>query len=545
MTVGWRSPLRYQFGEYSLDKVRRELRRGDGPVHVEPQVFDLLLHLIDRRGEVVTRDDLIQNVWGGRIVSESTLSSRINAARQAVGDSGQKQEFIRTVSRRGVMFVGEVREDAESDGRKSGPAPSSAPPLESQPLAGTPAETGAAPPLPDKPSIAVLPFANLSGDPEQEYFADGMVDEIITSLARIHGLIVTARTSTFMFKGQNADIREIARKLNVRYVLEGSVRKAADRLRIIGQLIDADTGAHIWAGRVEGRLDDVFDLQDRITESVVGAIAPKMLHAEIERATRKRPENLDTYDYYLRGLVHFHHPTAEGVEEALGLMGKGLALDPDYAPLNVLAAWFHFYRIAASWSPSFEEDREVAVRLARTALEHDDGDPFVLSLAGFLLASMGRDVGSGVAAAERAVALSPNSAPALNQAGYTLMFAGDPERALKFFNAAVRLSPSDPLTYRALTGACGASVLAGRYAEAAAYGEEARRHYAGWSPTFRWLAAAYGQLGDADKAAETMAVLRRLDPTITISHMRSYQPYQNAEQAERMWEGLRKAGLPE
>jgi adenylate cyclase len=274
-------------------------------------------------------------------------------------------------------------------------------------------------------------------------------------------------------------------------------------------------------------------------------MAPTLLHGEMERAKRKRPESLDAYDYYLRALPYFHHPTREGTIEALNLLEKGLALDPNYAPLSILAAWFHFNRVAVGWSSSVDEDRHAAVGLARTALEHDDGDAVVLSLVGFVFASMGRDVGSGVAVVERAVALSPNSAQALNQAGYVLMFAGDQERALKFYKEAVRLSPSDPLTYRALTGACAACVLAGRYAEATAYGEEARRLYAGWPATFRFLAAAYAQLGNSEKAAEVMAALRRIDPTVTISQMRSYQPYQNAEQAERMWEGLRKAGIPE
>ena len=207
------------------------------------------------------------------------------------------------------------------------------------------------------PSIAVLPFINLSGDPEQEYFADGMVDEIITSLARIPRLVVTARTSTFAFKGKNEDIRDIARKLNVRYVLEGSVRKAGNRVRIIGQLIDADTGAHIWADRVDGTLDDIFDLQDRITESVVGAIEPKLLHAEIERAKRKRPESLDAYDYYLRALPFYHRPTAENCAQALRLIENALAIDPAYAPANALAAWLHFFQVATGWSASPHDDK--------------------------------------------------------------------------------------------------------------------------------------------------------------------------------------------
>ena len=262
------------------------------------------------------------SIWGGRVVSELALSTRINAARTAIGDSGAEQRLIKTLPRKGVRFIGLVEEEHQTVTEAAAietPKPALA--------------------FPDRPSIAVLPFANLSGDPEQEYFADGMVDEIITSLTRVQWLVVAARTSTFAFKGQNIDIRDIARRLNVRYVLEGSVRKAADRLRIIGQLIDADTGVHIWADRIEGTLDDIFNLQDRITESVVGAIEPKLQHAEIERAKRKRPESMDAYDYYLRALPSSHRPTPNDSAEALRLLEKGFSIDQNYPPANALGAW--------------------------------------------------------------------------------------------------------------------------------------------------------------------------------------------------------------
>jgi len=399
--------------------------------------------------------------------------------------------------------------------------------------------------LPDRPSIAVLPFQNMSGDPEQEYFADGMVDEIITSLTRIQWLVVTARTSTFAFKGQNKDIRDIARRLNVRYVLEGSVRKSRDRVRIIGQLIDADSGAHIWADRIDGTMEDIFDLQDRITESVVGAIEPKLQHAEIERAKRKRPESMDAYDYYLRALPSSYRPAPNESAEALRLLEEGFAIDPHYPPANALGAWLYFYRVAATWSTSPQEDRIKAVRLARAAIDYGDGYPLVLALGGFLLASMGKDVAIGVSAINRAVEMSPNSAVVLQHAGWTSTFTGDQDRALGYLKTAIRLSPSDPLTYRALTGAAAASVLAGRFEDAVKFGEEARRLFARWGPTFRFLAAAYAQLGETHKATAALANLFNLEPAVTISHLQSFLPYQNEEQAERLWSGLRKAGMPE
>jgi adenylate cyclase len=407
---------------------------------------------------------------------------------------------------------------------------------------GSAAETTALA-LPERPSIAVLPFQNMSGDPEREYFADGMVDEIITSLSRIRWLVVTARTSTFAFKGHNADIREIARKLNVRYILEGSVRKAGNRVRIFGQLINAATGAHIWADRVEGTLSDVFDLQDRVTEAVIGAIEPKLRHEEIERARRKRPESMDSYDLYLRALPETYRPTPAGSAEALRLLEKGYAIDPNYAPANVIGAWLYFYRVAATWSESPQADRVSVEKLARAAIDQGEGDPYVLALGGFLLAATGGDLEVGVSATDRAVELAPHSAVVWQHAGWALTFTGDQDRAIDYLKTAIRLSPSDPLIYRALTGAAAASVLAGRYTDAVQYGERARRHFGGWGPTYRFLAAAYAQLGQIENAAGALANLRKLEPAITISHLRSFLPYRNREQADRLWTGLRKAGM--
>ncbi len=286
--------MQYGFGDCVLDPDRRELSRGSEAIAVGPQVFDLLLYLVQNRERVVSKDELLDAVWGGRIVSESTLTSHINAVRKAIGDSGQEQRLIRTVARKGFRFVGDVRETPSSDGSDSvKPGP---------PNRGDSAQALA---LPDKPSIAVLPFLNLSGDPEQEYFADGVVEDIITALSRMRWLFVIARNSSFTYKGRAVDVKQVGRELGVRYVLEGSVRKAANRVRITGQLIDATTGAHLWAERFEGTLDDIFELQDQIAASVVGAIAPQLERAEIERAKRKPTDSLDAYDYYLRGLAQF------------------------------------------------------------------------------------------------------------------------------------------------------------------------------------------------------------------------------------------------
>ena len=290
--------MRFLFEEYAFDTDRRELHRGENVVPVTPQVFDLLDYLIRNRERVVSKDNLMDAIWNGRIVSEAALTTRLNAARSAIGDSGEEQRLIKTLPRKGFRFIGPVRE-------LQGPA---SPPVADATIEPPrPALT-----LPDKPSIAILPFANLSSDPDQDYFADGMVDEITTALSRFKNLFVIARNSSFTYKGKAVDITQIARELGVRYVLEGSVRKAAGIVRIIGQLIDAATGMHLWADQFEGDLSDIFALQDRITESVVSAIEPKMLQTEIDLATR-RPNNLSAYDLCLRAFPHMYTWTRERI----------------------------------------------------------------------------------------------------------------------------------------------------------------------------------------------------------------------------------------
>ena len=320
----WGDTVQFSFGNYALDVDRRELRRGSEQISVGPQVFDLLVYLVKNRERVVSKDDLIESVWGGRIVSESTLTSHINAVRKAVGDSGEEQNLIRTIARKGFRFVGDISEERPAVTAKSSPAGQ--------------ADPKRALPLPDKPSIAVLPFQNLSGDPEQDYFADGVVEDIITALSRMRWLFVIARNSNFTYKGRAVDVKQVGRESGVRYVLEGGVRKAANRVRVTGQLIDASTGAHLWGDRFEGALEDIFDLQDQVTTSVVGAIAPQLEQAEIERAKRKPTENLDAYDYYLRGMASYYRRTREAITEALPLFYKAIALDPDFASAYGMAA---------------------------------------------------------------------------------------------------------------------------------------------------------------------------------------------------------------
>jgi adenylate cyclase len=404
------------------------------------------------------------------------------------------------------------------------------------------AEAESPPPMPDKPSIAVLPFENMSGDPEQQYFADGMVEEIITALSRFKWLFVIARNSSFTFKGKTVDVKEVGRRLGVRYVLEGSVRKAAGKVRITGQLIDAVTGAHIWADRLERDLTDVFALQDEVTVAVVSAIQPKLLQTEIALATRRRPENLTAYDFYLRALQQFYLATREGVAEALRLAHRALELDPRFGSVAALAGDCHMRNVLWGFSTDPQFERKEAVRLLRLALSIDDGDAETLARAAIISAFMVGDCESEIELADRAVALNPNSFLAWNNRGWVYRNAGLPEEALPSLERALRMSPVDPRLHMPLIGMGYALVELGRFDEAIVAGKKAQRQNSSFSPTYRCLAAAFAHLGRDAEAREAAARLLEVDPSFTIS---AFIARGGQAKAKLLIEGLREAGLPE
>ena len=390
--------MRYVFEDCALDPDRRELTRRGEAIPIGPRVFDLLLYLVQNREHVVSKDEILSAVWAGRIVSESTLTSHINAVRKAVGDNGEEQRLIRTLARKGFRFVGDLRE-APDDHAASGAVTGK------QDEASAPVLI-----LPDSPSIAALPFQNWSDDPEQEYFADGVVEDIITALSRIRWLFVIARNSSFTYKGRAVDVKQVGRELGVRYVLEGSVRKAANRVRITGQLIDATTGAHLWADRFEGSLDDIFELQDQVAERVVGAITPRLERAEIERAKRKPTESLDAYDYYLRGMTSFHQGTKEAIGKALPMFNKATELDPDFASAYAMAAWCYFWRKVNGWMIDRPRESAEGAALARRAVEIGREDAVALARSGHALAHLAGDINGGVVLIDKALALNSNFA---------------------------------------------------------------------------------------------------------------------------------------
>jgi adenylate cyclase len=397
-------------------------------------------------------------------------------------------------------------------------------------------------PLPDKPSIAVLPFENMSGDPEQEYFADGMVEEIITALSRFKWLFVIARNSSFTFKGRAVDIKEVGRRLGVRYVLEGSVRKASGKVRITGQLIDAVTGAHIWADRFERDLNDVFALQDEITIAVVSAIQPKLFQAEIAVAKRRRPENLTAYDYFLRAMPQFYLSTREGVAEAIRLAHRALELDAGFGFVAVLAGVCHMQRVLFGYAIDPQFDRNEAVRLFRLALSVDDGDPETLGWASLISAYMVGDSESAIEMADRAVALNPNSFLIWGSRGHVYRIAGLSEEALRSFERAIRMSPIDPRLHFTFVGMAQAFIELRRFDEAIVAGKKAQRQKPSWSAAYRCLAAAFAHLGRDAEAREAAAHVLEHDPAFTISAWIARGGQSNAK---LLIEGLRKAGLPE
>ena len=400
----------------------------------------------------------------------------------------------------------------------------------------------AAPPLPDKPSIAVLPFENMSGDPEQEYFSDGMVEEIITALSRFKWLFVIARNSSFTFKGKAVDIKEVGRRLGVRYVLEGSVRKAAGKVRITGQLIDAITGAHIWADRFERDLTDVFALQDEVTVAVVSAIQPKLLQTEIAMATRRRPESLTAYDFHLRAMQQSYLTTREGVAEALRLAHRALELDPRFGPVAALAGLCHMRNVVWGHAVDPQFDRKEAVRLLHLALSVDEGDAQTLAWVSITSAHMIGDYESETEMADRAVALNPNLFDAWFCRGWVYKVAGRPEEAIRSFERAIRMSPVDPLLHRSLTGMGYALIELGRFDEAIAAGKKALRQNPSFSTAYRCLASAFTHLGRDEEAREAAAHLLETDPAFTIS---GYVARGGQSNSKLLIEGLRKAGLPE
>lgn len=514
----------YLFEDFALDQDKRELRRGSELLRVEPQVFDLLYCLICNRDRVVSKDDLVNTVWQGRIVSDATLSSRINAVRSALNDSGEEQRLIRTIMRKGLRFVGTVREEAGTE----------VPVVAEKPSHGLR--------LPDRPSIAVLPFDNMSGDPEQEYFADGMVEDIITGLSRIKWLFVIARNSSFTYKGRAVDVMQVGRDLGVRYVLEGSVRKAGNRVRITGQLIDAEDGSHLWAERYDRDLTDVFALQDEITVSVVAEIEPSVRRAEIDRVRRKRPDSVDAYDLLLRAMPHVYTFMPDGAVEGLPLLERALAIEPAYELAHGFAAWAHqSIFVRGGMRP---ENREKSIHHALAAIEYGQSDAMALALAGFSIGLLAHDRKLADEAFEGALALSASCAFVYSFGCVPVAYGGDATRAIAWGERAMRLSPLDAMNCipQGIIGF--GNFLLGRHEEAVAAGRRAVQLNPGFSILHGWLAAPLAKLGRLEEAKAAGKRLLASDPSFTISRWAAAVGLAPTI-FDTVVDAMRLAGLPE
>jgi adenylate cyclase len=500
------------FGRFRLDLGLRELLRDGEPVKLQGRALDILCALAAANGEVVGKDDLMARLWPGRIVEEGNIHVHVSALRKTLGDHGDGHSYVVTVPGRGYRLAG----------------------LAGSPEAASSAAQGL--PLPDKPSIAVLPFQNLSGDPDREYFADGMVEEIITALSRIRWLFVIARNSSFTYKGQAADVKQIGHELGVRYVLEGSVRKAGGRVRITAQLIEAETGAHLWADRFDGSLEAIFDLQDQVAISVAGVIEPALRAVEIRRAA-DRPRNDPTaYDLYLRALRAAGSWEKKDYMEALDWLSQATQQDATYGPALALSAVCHAALSASGWADDAEATRQKAISLARRSVRNAGDDGGTLGRAAYILAYLGEDIDVATALIDRSLQINPSFADGWRWSGWLRLWAGLPDVAIDHLEKSLRLDPRDP-TGGALMAKGVAHFFARRLDQARTMLLLSLQQHPDWVPTNRFLAACYGHLGQLGEAKIIIERLRALTPVVVPTA----DNWRDPEQREFYLSGLRLA----
>jgi TolB-like protein/Flp pilus assembly protein TadD len=521
----------FRFGDHVLDVERCELRRGPEPVALEPQVFDLLVYLVRNRGRVVSKDDLIQGVWGGRIVSDSTLTTRLNAARKAVNDSGAAQGVIRTVHRKGVRFIGEVTEDGQPAERMEPTTPAATEPL-----------------VVPRLSIVVLPFANLSNDPEQQYFADGVAGDLTTDLSRIPDMLVISRNTAFTYRNRPVNTKQIGRELGVRYVLEGEVQRSGNRVRVTAQLIDAETDAHLWAERFDGDTGDLFALQVEITNRIAVALDLELVDAAAARSI-DRP---DTRDYILRGrAARLKPPSRENRAKAVALFERASALDQhsvaaqSWLAIELTARALDFMTDTAAADIARAED------LAERALAASPRTPLARFAKGQVLRAQHRH-DEAILEYETTIALNRNWAHAYSHLGWCKFMTGSIEALIPAQEQAIRLSPRDPQIGLFYSRIGRAHLLQSRTDEAIVWCEKARNATPAAAIFRSFLASGYALKGDTDRAAAELAEARRLvgdDRYSSIARLRAIGswgvPKVRALFEATYFAGLRKAGVPE
>jgi adenylate cyclase len=519
--------LQFRFGDHSLDTDRRELRRGGALVALEPQVFDLLVYLVQNRDRVVSKDDLLEAVWGGRIVSESALTSRITAVRKAIGDDGWAQRLIRTVPRKGIRFIGVVNEDAEA-----APAPSPARRL----------------------SIVVLPFENLSNDPEQEYLADAITDDLTTDLSRISGSFVIARSTAFTYKGKPVDVKQIGRELGVRYVLEGSVRRAGDQVRVNVQLIDAESGAHVWADRFETNRRNLAEAQREITGRLAESLNLELVRDVSRRIEQEKLVDPDARDLVMRGWAWYHRPrSAASTKEAQRAFELALEIDPHLVDAKVGIAMVLLVNLVGNFAPrpdgSFERDSARAEQMLLEAIESDPNNAVAHSNMGLLRRVQNRLTEARIEF-EAAISLGANDAYTHGQLGWTLLFLGQPRAGLVQAEKILRFSPRDPTIWGAylILGWC--QLLLSPMDPAIDLLIKSRAANPRPWVTHFGLAAALGLEGDLDGAKAALVESLKLNPEVnSLARFRAYRPWGNPQYwalfEQTAATGLRRVGFPD
>jgi TolB-like protein len=524
--------VQFLFANHTLDTDRRELRRGGLPIAVEPQVFDVLTFLLENRERVVSKDDLFASVWRGRAVADSTLASRINAARKAVGDTAAEQKLIRTIARRGIRFVGDV----DCQPRDNAPLPVVTPPVERPEP-----RPSSLPPL-DRPAIAVLAFANMSDDPAQEYFSDGISEDLITALSKLRWFFVIARNSSFTYKGKSVSRKQIAEELGVGYLIDGSVRKSGDRVRITVQLSDAISGAHLWSERYDHKLEDVFAVQDEIADAIVAAIEPQVYAAENFRASRKPPESLDAWDLVMRGLGHFWKVTARDNLAAQALLERAIAIDPHYGQALGLLALSYVFEVHMGWKEDRAEILSAAERAALAAVRADSEDACAHLALAAVYVNLGR-FDDSLAEFELSLRLNRNMSLAKGLYGLVLSASGRWKEGSAAARRALRLSPRGPLSsiYHGIVAH--AEFVGCNYDEAIRQARESVRQRFDLVGAHRILTAAAGMAGEIEIAMTALRDLRRAQPDISLDWVERHMLVRPPAERERYLEGFRRAGL--
>jgi TolB-like protein len=511
--------VKFIFDDQILDTDLRELRRGAEPVAVEPQVFDLLVYLIRHRDRVVSKDDLIAGVWGGRIVSDSTLTSRINAARRAVGDNGTRQAVIRTVPRKGLRFVAGVRQESDEAENPAAPDAAMHPPA-----------------ITDRPSIAILPFENLSEDRALELILNGLAEDIIALLARVPGFFVIARASSFAYLRHSSELRRVGTELGVRYVVTGSARSSEDRVRVAVQLIEAESGNQLWAGRYDVERGNTFDLQDEIARRIIVELEPALTKADLSIIRRRRIENVDAWSHYRHaaGVIAVHGWNEQSVAEATAGLREAIVIDPDFALARaLLALLFGFGGLL-----SLVDDISTAEREARDQAERavaiDPNASDVLGFAGCALADIG-DGERGFELLQRAVELDPSNAQAHVALGAALIRLGRFDDGIKSMQFGMRSSPKDfRLTFWSMILA-NALGLAGRLDEAVAMAAAASRRDGrlyGARVVSAWALQKLNRCGEARSA---LAEARRIRPALSLDEIQRFFGHGAAADLAPIW----------